>query len=389
MRGSLLLARRYLAHHPIRSAALALGVALTVFLPLSVEWLVARYGASLRARAEATPLVLGAPGSRFDLVLDALYLRGRGARPLSMAHADEAGADGLAVAIPLFTSVTARGRPVVGTSHEYYAFRGLAVADGRLPLHLGECVLGARAARATGLGVGDALLTDRESLYDLARGYPLKLRVAGVLAAGGGPDDDALLCDVRTAWIAAGIGHGHADVRTVDEGAILRRDAGGPVVLGASVVEYEEVTPENAGRFHFHGDRARLPLSAVLVLPRDAKARTLLKGRYRVRDGAQLLEPVEVMGELMALVLRAKAFFDANAAVVLAAAALFLGVVVTLSLAVRARERRTLFRLGLARATVARLMAVELSILFAAGAALAALLAAVAVPILARSVLVP
>ena len=377
MRGAPLFAWRYLAHHPVRSLALVVGVALTLFLPLAVGGLVARYEASLRARADSTPLVLGAPGSRYDLVLGALHFRGRAAEPITKADARALGADGLAVGVPLFLGrhgeLAAGGWPLVGVGHEYYAFRGLVPARGALPLHLGECALGARAALELGLGPGDGLLTDPSGLYDLAGAYPLRMRVAGVLLATGTPDDGAVFCDVRTAWIAAGIGHGHAAAETQDEGKVLRRDADGRVVLSAALVEYQEITPESARDFHFHGDDADLPLSAAIVLPRDAKARTLLKGRYRARADLQLVEPAVVMGELLELVFRAKAFFDAQSTLSVAAALVFLGVIVTLSLAVRARERRTLAKLGTARGTVARLCLWELAYVLLAGAAVAGL----------------
>lgn len=384
MRGLPLLAWRQVSFHPVRSAALVLGVALTLFLPVSVERLVERYGTSLRARAAATPLVLGAPGSRYDLVLQALYFRGRTEAHVTLADAEELAATGLAAAIPVVGGLTAGGQPLVGVDHEYYAFRGLTPARGALPLHLGECVVGARAAGELAVDVGDALFSDRESLYDLSRGYPLKMRVAGVLAPTGGPDDGAVFAAVRTAWIAAGLGHGHEAEVEGDDPTVLRRDPDGGVVFSAAVVEYAEVTPENAGDFHFHGGPASLPLVAVLVVPRDAKARTILKGRYRVRDDLQLSEPAGVMEDLLELVFRVKVFFDANTALVLSAASLFLAVIVTLTLAVRAGERRTLVRLGCPRGTVARLFALELGFVLAVGLALAVVFSTVFVNLVSR-----
>lgn len=371
MKGVLLLAWRYLAFHRVRSGVLVVGVALTVFLPLAVELLVARYSASLAERAAATPLVLGAPGSRYDLVLSTLYFQGRTPRPLAMDAVERAGASGLAAAVPLFVEVTADGLPVVGTTPEYYGLRGLAPAAGGLPVVLGECALGARAARELGLGPGDALLTDRARTYDLAAGYPLLLRVVGVLAETRSADDGAVFCDLKTAWIAAGIGHGHGDARAQEEGAVLRRDTGG-VVLNAAVVEYTEITPDNLDDFHFHGASDALPVTGAIVLPADARARTKLLGRYRLDERAQLLVPADVMAELLGVVFRVKVFFDANAALVLVATSLFLAVIVALSLALRRRERLTLFKIGCARRTVLWTVAAELGLLLGAGGALAA-----------------
>lgn len=385
MSGALLLARRYLAHHRWRSAVLVAGVALTLLLPLSVQLLVARYGTSLVARAEATPLVLGAPGSRFDLVLDSLYFQGRTPAPLSMAEADEVAAGGLATPLPLYTEGRCLGRPLVGVSPEYFAFRGLAPAAGELPLLLGECVLGAQVAADAGLVVGESVLSEADALYDLAADYPLRMRVVGVLAATGGPDDGAVFCSLGTSWIAAGLGHGHDPAEEQGEDTVLAEGPDG-VVLGAALREFNEVTPENADSFHFHGDAEELPVTGVLVDAPTTKARALLRGRYQGRDDVQALVPSAVMDELLGVVFRVKVFFDANALLVGVATSLFLAVIVALSLAVRRRERLTLFKLGCARSTVARLMATELALVVGAGALLALGGAALLVGLAARGI---
>jgi putative ABC transport system permease protein len=383
--GAFLLARRYLAHHRWRSAVLAVGVALTLLLPIAVQLLVARYGDSLVRRAEGTPLVLGAPGSRYDLVLDSLYFQGRTPATLTMAAVDEVLDGGLATPVPLYTEGRAAGRPLIGTSPDYYDLRGLARSAGELPLVLGECVLGARVAAEEDLAPGDVLLTDAEALYDLAAAYPLRMRVVGVLAATGGPDDGAVFCGLETAWIAAGLGHGHDPADEQEQETVLRAGPDG-VVLNAAVREFNEVTPENVDGFHFHGGPEDLPVTGVLLDPRSAKARTLLRGRYQGRADVQALVPLTVMEELLGVVFRVKVFFDANALLVGGATTLFLAVIVTLSLAVRRRERITLFKLGCARSTVARLMATELALVVGAGVLLALIGAAALVGLAARGI---
>jgi len=372
---TLLLARRYLAHHRWRSSVLVVGLALTFFLPLAVELLVNRFEASLVSRSLATPAVIGAPGSRYDLVLSSLYFEGRTPEPLSMQEVEQLGADHLVLPIPLLVRGSAGGRPLVGIPHEYYEFRGLVPERGELPVFLGECVLGARVASELELGPGDHLDTDRGSLYDLGGAYPLRLRVVGVLAAMSTPDDGAVFVDLRTAWIADGQGHGHQDADVQGAEQVLARRDDGSIVLNASVVEHQEITPENADSFHLHGELGDLPLTAVLLDPEDRAALTIVKGRYRVHPDAQLLVPEVVMGELMGFVFRAKVFFDTNTTLVGLATALFLGVIVALSAALRRSERITLFKIGCARSTVLRLMGVELGILLLAGAALASVLA--------------
>ena len=172
-----LLARRSLSYARVRTTVLVLAVALMALLPFAVEGLLGSVSGRLTARADATPLLLGAPGSRFDLVLHALYFRGQVDAPLSMRAVDEVRATGLAAPIPIHSRATARGWPLVGTTPDYFSFRGLRAADGDLPFLLGECCLGAEVAARLGLAVGDKLLSDRRSVYAIDDGYPLRMPV--------------------------------------------------------------------------------------------------------------------------------------------------------------------------------------------------------------------
>ncbi|MBE7462657.1 MAG: hypothetical protein HS116_04085 [Planctomycetes bacterium] len=375
MSGPLFLAWRYVLHHRLQTALLVACVTLTVGLPLAVQMLVQRYSEQLMARAHSTPLVAGARGSRYDLVLHALYFRGAAPPGLQAGDAKRLREEELGLAIPLYARFTAQGAPLVGTSLDYFYFRGLETAAGHLPLRLGDCVVGAAAARRLGVQPGGALLTDPENVLDLAGAYPLKLRVTGVLAPSGSPDDDAVFADLRTVWIAQGLGHGHTDVvKNAEPGTILKREDGN-VVANAALTAYTEITEANIASFHFHGDEDTFPLGAVLVVPPDAKAAALLRGRYERHERVQLRVPVAEIEGLLGLVFKAKRFFDANFALVALATAGFLALTVWLSLRLRARERETLFRLGCRRGTVALAMAAELGIIFVLSLTLAALAA--------------
>jgi putative ABC transport system permease protein len=244
--GPLYVAWRYLAHHWVKSSILVASIALIVFLPAGLEVLVGQSAEELTARAEATPLLVGAKGSPLELVLSSLYFSAEAPEPVSWSSARRVQDSGLAEAIPLHVRFRSRDQPIVGTSLEYFAFRGLRIAAGRPMALLGECVVGARAARELGVAPGDAVLSSPETVFDLAGVYPLKMRVAGVLAPSHGPDDDAVFVDVKTAWVIEGLGHGHGDLsRPEAGGAVLSRDEG-RIVANASVVEYNEITAANA-----------------------------------------------------------------------------------------------------------------------------------------------
>jgi putative ABC transport system permease protein len=378
VRRVLFLARRYVAYHKVKTAILTACLTLTIVLPLTAHLLLAHYGASLMARARATPLVVGAKGNRFDLVLKALYFGSAHVDPTSMSEVEALRADPLNVPIPLHLEYTARKYPMVGTILEYFEFRGLAVSRGTLPVQLGQTVLGANVAAELQLGPGDHLFSDQRSLYDITKTYPLKMHVTGVLERTDSPDDDAVFVDVKTAWIIAGITHGHQDVaRTGDDSVILRR-TDDSVVTNASIVEYNEITRENIGSFHTHADPGKLPLSAIIVLPVDRKSATLLKARYNLSATQRMLSPEVVVEELLGLVFKVKRFFDANFALIAVSTALFLTLVILLSQRIRKREMETMYKIGCSRLTAFWLQAAELGIILLMSVGLASIMSVAA-----------
>jgi len=357
----------------LQSVILIIGLAVPLYLPLAVNGLVGRYQAGLLQRAVSTPLVAGGLGSRFDLVLHALYFRGNVPRLLRMADVEAIRATGYAAPIPLYVRYTARHAPIVGTTLDYFAFRGLRIARGEQLLELGDCVLGADTAASLKLVPGDRLMTDPENVFDIAGSYPVKLRVMGVLEPAGTPDDRAVFVDIKTAWLIEGLAHGHSDITATntDSSVLLNRSATN-VTANAALVEFTEVTPQNIASFHFHGDPDQFPLSAVIPVTKDEKSATLLRGRYQGQEATvQILVARSVVEELLGLVFRIKRFFDANAALVGVATGLFLLLVVLLSLRLRRPEMETLFRLGCARGLIVKLVGAELLVIGAVSLGLA------------------
>jgi putative ABC transport system permease protein len=96
---------------------------------------------------------------------------------------------------------TAGGHSIVGTTPEYFDFRNLEIAEGRLMAILGECVLGARAADALASGLGDFVLSTPAGAFDVAGSFPLKMKVVGMLQPVNTPDDEAVFVAPKTAWV--------------------------------------------------------------------------------------------------------------------------------------------------------------------------------------------
>ena len=380
---SFYIAWRYVSFNWGRSLTLVACVTLIAVLPLSLELLLDESERQLLARAETTPLVVGAKGSSLDLVMNSLYFGDTVPEHVSIAAVERVTETDLALPIPLYVRFKTRGFPIVGTNLDYFDFRSLEIAKGRNLTLLGECVLGARAAEELDLGPGDSLLSSPETLFDLAGVYPLKMRVAGVLAPTHSTDDLAVFVDLKTTWVIQGLVHGHADLTQITDPTLVMERSTGKVTATAKLTQYAEITPENIGSFHFHGSPADYPITAVIALPHDEKAGAMLRGRY-VGSGdepetQQILVPGEVVGGLLANIFRIKNVLDAVILVVGVATVLALMLVFALSLRLRQREIQTIFKLGCSRATIVRLLGAEIAIILAASSLLTALLLAVVV----------
>jgi len=375
---ALFLAWQYLVFNKIRSLTLVACVTLIAVLPLSLEVLLDESERQLLSRAQSTPLLLGARGSALDLVMNALYFDDEVPELISMLAVDELLAMDLAEPVPLYTRFNARGFPIVGTTLDYFDFRGLKLAQGRQMAVLGEIVLGASVAESLNLKPGDNLLSSPQTVFDLAGIYPLKMKVVGVLERSHTPDDLAVFADVKTTWVIEGLGHGHQDVSQVtDETLIMQRSENG-VVASPKLFQYNEITADNIDSFHFHGDAGEYPLTAVIVIPDDTRSSTILRGRYLEEAGMhQVVLPEKVIDGLLQNIFRIKNVLDAVIVLVGSATLLALVLVFALSLRLRQRELHTIFKLGCSRATITYLLAAEILIIGLIAAGLCAALLSV------------
>lgn len=367
MRHEFYLAWRYLHYHRARTLILVICLSLLATLPLSVHFLLKEGEKQMTERALATPLLVGAKGSSVDLMLSALFFN-KPTPPIAMAEADRVTATGWAEALPIYFRLRVMGHPLVGITLDYLDHRNLKLAEGQMLALLGECLLGADAAKSLKLRPGDSVLTSPENVFDLAGTYPLKLHVTGVLRRTHTPDDRAIFVDLPTAWLIDGIGHGHMEPKSPSQSAFgLLRQPGTDWMGEAGPTPYTEVTPDNLDSFHFHGDPARFPITAVIALPHDRKTATLLRGRYVAEDHpTQIIKPLPLLHGLLDEIFRVAALFDAVLVLVGFVTLLTIGLVFALSLRLRQREIQTIFLLGCARMTVVRLVVAELLLLLVA-----------------------
>lgn len=375
IRNSLYIAYSYLKYHKIRTAILIVALAIIIFVPSLLEMIVSESQKRLNARAETTPLILGEKGSSFDLAINSLYFISK--RPNDITMADIVAIDDtyLAYTIPLYTRFFAGKNPIVGTTLDYFDLRQLQLSEGRMFTILGEAVIGSKVADELNLTVGSKLISSPENLFDLAGQYPLQMNIVGILAPSGTSDDEVIITDIATTWVMTGLCHGHEDLaKTNDETVIIKREKGS-VVANAKLKTYTVITKDNLKSFHFHGSESTFPATSAIVVPGDEKSKAILLGRYLEYPGnIQLIQPKQVVQELILSILRIKRTLDAIIITVSISTLMTIALVFLLSIRLREKEIKTIFRLGCSRMATSGFILAEILIIAVTSIGLAGVL---------------
>ena len=372
---SLYIAGQYIRYNKIKTTVLVACITLISFLPLALQLLLNESERQLMSRAVTTPLVIGAKGSSLDLVMNTLYFDDEVPERIAMDASERVENTDLAMPIPMYARFEAWGNPIVGTTLDYFDFCGLKIARGRQMAILEECVLGAKAADDLKLGPGDTLVSSPESLFDLAGVYPLKMNIVGILDRSHTSDDLAVFVDLKTAWVIQGLGHGHQDVTTLSDPKLIMKRTETNVSATAKLFHYTEITKKNIETSHFHGDTSVYPITAVIAVPFDAKSGTILQGRYLSKEESQqIVRPAEVIDGLLRNIFQIKNVLDAVISIVALATILAIILVFALSLRLRQREIKTIFKLGCSRMTVVRLVTAEILLIILASGVLCGVL---------------
>lgn len=349
MRDCLYLAWKYLLHHRLTTALLVASITLILFLPAALQSIVASAEQHFRFRAKSTPLVIGPRGSALDLVLQSVYFDKPSGETMRFEQLLRVKEQELASVIPLHTKFSARDNQLVGTTQDYLKMRRLRLSSGRTWKMLGECVVGARAAHRLRIQVGDKIPVSQSSAFVLGDA-PLRLRVVGLLATTETPDDEVFFTDLETCWIAEGLGHGHTP--SAKHGSLQ----GG---------QYTDITEENVGSFHFHGDRGRFPMTSMLVMPHDEKCETILLGQYFSPDETvQIIRPSVVIDSLLAKIVMIRSFLFAAIALVSIVTLAMMALVMALSIRLRRSELLTMRKLGCARHRIAAILGSQIALIF-------------------------
>ena len=197
------------------------------------------------------------------------------------------------------------------------------------------------------------------------------MKIVGILEANQTSDDSAIFVDLKTTWIIEGLGHGHLDlVKSGTPDVILKQD-GGNIAANAKLQEYNEITPENLGSFHFHGQKNDFPLTAIIAIPETQKSEALLRGIYQAETSTlQIVKSTRIIEELLLEVFKIRNILNAIFALVILTTLIAIILIFNLSLRLRQREITTSFYLGCSRSTITRLITAEILIILLISASL-------------------
>lgn len=363
MNGLLALSWKHARFHRVRTVLLVLSLGLGLSIPLATRWITADLQQMLTRRAQSTPVLVGSPGSRVDLVLGGLYFHAQGLQTIPYGLIEKVSQDQLVEPLPLHLLHSANSFPVVGTSLDYFSKRNLMLQSGTLPRRLGDCLLGSEVARQLNLQPGDRLLSDAKGFLNPAGDLPLKMRITGILSASHSPDDQAVFVDIKTAWLMDGIGHGHVKQSQTDKEQILNQNDQA-VTLGANVQNYMEVTDDNLNSFHFHGDKSKFPLTAILVFPTGTREGILWEGRFQNQSEILIVHPLKVVQELISLLINIRRIIDAVVIALGTVMLILLLLLGGLSLQLRKQEMETFHAMGASRAIRIKLIALDFLLIF-------------------------
>jgi len=327
----------YLGAKPLNTALnlvlLALGVGTIAFVLLATHQVEERMGRDARG----IDLVAGAKGSPMQLILSAVFHLDAPTGNIPLAAAKQL-AQNRAVkkAIPLALGDSFRGLRIVGTTHDYVAHYGGEPAAGRLWGEPMEAVLGAEAARTTGLAVGGEFIGSHGIAEGGEEHGERPYKVVGVLKPTGTVLDRLVLSSVESVWFVHVHPGRHEDPKEVL--AALREDE---QEITALLVQYAS------------------PIAAA-TLPRFVNSTSTLQAASPAYESARLFRMIGVGVEVL------RAF----ALVLLAAAGLSIFIALYNAMEERRYDLAIMRMLGASPGKLMRLVLLEAVALALVGAAI-------------------
>lgn len=347
---------------PARHMLLLLLLAAACALPVFLLQMTAGLYNGLNRAVEPFPILMGAKGSPYQLVINTVFLRDHPIGNIPYRDVEALRESGRAdLVIPLAFGDNYRGFRIVGTEPALFEYkpnktRGpwLSVAEGSAFAAPGDAVIGSETARRTGLTVGSTF----RGIHGLTNGtgeeHGGTYRVTGILAPVGGPYDTAILVSIEDIWRA----HRHETGGQVRRGGIVRRHS------GAAQAQAAPAAAEPA-------EGVKGDVTAVLVHPTGYReAMQLLQEAQRARSSdSQLIFPAQTLIALYSMAGQSREFWELLTGGLIGAAVLITLLAMYWNGLSRLSEFALLRALGAGDSAVLRLLAAEQALLLLTGAA--------------------
>jgi putative ABC transport system permease protein len=360
------LVRRNLYRHRVGSGLTALNVALGALLVSVVLLLRSATAGAFIGPSRGFSLVVGAPGSHLELVLDTVFHLGQSPGLLDFDIFEELERHASTqLAVPYAVGDTFRGFRVVGTSEAFF--------DPRFPYPKADSPEGKLAS-------GRALHCDRQALRRaldalVAPSGPSPLPGS---PAGAGPVNEAVVGAEVAAALDVRVGDHIEPTHGIEAGGVAHRtrqlwDVVG--VLAKTGTPLDRVVLINLDSFFRIGDHAggvvpetnKPGISAVLLFPKPGVHKALLLSQLNKRNTLQVADIDAEVHALLGLVGNVDRVFFAIAILVVLVGVVSVSVAIYNTLAARRREFAILRILGASRRVVFGILVAEAGLLSALG----------------------
>jgi putative ABC transport system permease protein len=357
------LVARNLYRHRVGSGLTALNVALGALLVSVVLLLRSATQSAFLAPSRGYSLVVGAPGSRLELVLDTIFHRGQSEGLLDFGVFEELERHASTqLAVPYAVGDTFRGYRVVGTTEAFF--------DPRFPYPRADSPLGK-------LSIGRPLRSDRSALRSALDALLVPSSSPGL--AGAAPRvNEAVIGSAVAAELDVRVGDRIEPTHGLEAGGIAHRErqlwdvvgvlrATGTPIDGLVLIDMESFfrIPDHAGGVV--PETRRPGISAVLLFPKPGVHKALLLSQLNKRNTLSVADVDAEVRALLALVGNVDRVFLAIAIAVVLVGVVSVAVAIYNTLAARRREFAILRILGAGRRTVFGILIGEAGLLSAVG----------------------
>lgn len=197
---------------PLRQFLLFLLIALSAAVPVFLLQVTDGLYEGINHSVRPFPILVGAKGSSYQLVLNTVFLRDRPIGNIPYTEMDKLEDSGKVQAVyPLAFGDNYRGFRIVGTDEAIFSYKPdktsapwLSIAEGKGFGEEKAAVIGSETVRLAGLKIGDTFHSIH-GLADKGKEHNHAFKVVGILAPCGGPYDTAIFVDIHEVWEEHGI----------------------------------------------------------------------------------------------------------------------------------------------------------------------------------------